>query len=1302
MDNIAQLGIKVDSSGIKQATTELSKLTNQSGKTETSITSLRNVFASIGAGALAKQFIDTSDKLNLLDARLKLATSSLSEFKSQQEKLLQISLQSYTAIEDTVTLFTKLNPALKQVGASTEQVNNVVATFVKGLQLGGSSAQEASSAILQFSQAMGSGVLRGEEFNAIAEASPKLMTYLAEGLGVAQSQLRKMAENGELTASKVSNALLKVKDTIDKDFATLPVTVAKAMTNLSTATSLMIQDIDKTLGATNALSGYITQLTDAINSLSPEELQEIVDLVKNSAIAFGTAATAITLAKGAMTLYTSSTNGAITATTLLKGTLNTIPFAIIVTGITAIATSLFSASEASDTLDKTLKSTSDELSKLTKNQLAYRQSLLSTEIEKQKSIVRWQEMKAGIKGFKSELEIKEQKSILDDEKTKLDDMLFSYQDLIDASNSFNKTKSGSKLIDSTPKRNEAEIIKIAGSEYAKYTLELEANIKKLKEQGATEAEIDAYRTKAVKEFGDKRREEELKASESMDKIGEKAKKLAEDEKKAREETSNAYTEIAQVGSSDYDNALVSIAEKTQKWIEAGVNVNDVLTTQKQLLEDLNVQQSLSSASDELSFLERKAQLMTDEYEKSKLLLEIKYAQSMIDIQSSDAPLEQKQMMIDKETELYNLTKERIELDRNTEFQDTIKTFQEDALERQIALNESMYEFGDSFDGIAKHISTASKAIINMNTIAIKGKKEESKLNEKYTKEFSKYANDELKTKELVGQYEKDNSELKQQQQDAEIAGYANLAGAMASAFEKGSTAAIAFTTLQATLGIASSWTAIAMAWASAPFPANMPAVAAATAGVLPIIANLVSMSGGGGSSGSGGSSGGGAKKPSQFEVREQQIEDLYTPMTDRLDRQIELLESIDKQGSASASSLQGAGITFKRDYELAVNNILKTLPNDVRGYGLDFNQQLAGAESRLGFNIADVNRIKKSGWDKSEKRIYTDFSSLSKDFNLLKVISDYFTTGDGAIAAWFGGASKLNIAANEIQTAIGDFTMGIVSSLDDMKTASNDFKSIYDEITGSMFYENKRLAQAYTDVEKLTKGTSLAEYLKNNIDQIDFLQQTFNSAVLETLLSQDPKDMAEQIKVLEKLQTETGLVFENGAKEALDFMESIKLVGEAMANTVENRKSLIDNLRDFVDSINSTIDKPTTFKDFSSSFNEMIDAIKLGGDNLEELGNNAINSAQSYLDTIAKNAKSSAEIEFAKKVISNKFEGVINAKDITLGTINDTLKISFNEDSVIVKALNDVKNELVYLNQLNTRQTANSNKTLQLQRASIA
>ncbi len=1191
MDNIAQLGIKVDSSSIKQATNELSKLTNQSGKTEQSTTNLSGAFskanigiAAVGAGLsyLTKQGIAynaTIEKLtNGLTTLNALTSSNVDNFGKQLSVHDKYNIAARESIE-TIAQLNKINLETPHTLNETVQIYKSMYTSMRSV---GVSSEQMIDLTKKLSIAAGSN---GIEFQQLLAGIDGLATGTVEASSELGRFLKSMGLGNE---------------------------VLKNSTNIYETLNNKFKDVKGIIGYEEEISN----LENSFDQLTGALVAPFFDDIKRGI-------------HGLSSMFTDLTQS-----------------------VTIFYDKFKSISELT---------TTDQLNKRSV-EVAERIAEIQKDLSNPSFFQSTGKLNAELRASNLEL--------------------LSINDQFNKMNKLSEQKTVSTGID----RNESEIIKLAGSELSKFNLQLEDNVNKLKKVGATESEINKFRADQLKEFNDKQKNSIDKQNKSLD-----------EQKKKLEETSKAYMEIAQVGLSDYDNALILIAEKTQKWIEAGVNVNDVLAVQKQLVDELNIQQSLNSASDELSFLERKAQLMTDEYEKSKLLLEIKYAQSMIDIQSSDAPIEQKQMMIDKETELYNLTKERIELDRNTEFQDTIKTFQEDALERQIALNESMYEFGDSFDGIAKQISTASKAIINMNTIAIKGKKEESKLNKKYTKEFSKYANDELKTKELVGQYEKDNSELKQQNQDAEIAGYANLAGAMASAFEKGSAGALAFTTLQATLGIVSSWTAIAQAWAL-PFPGNIPAVAMVASAVMPIIGQLSAM---GGSSG-GGSSGGGAKKPSQFEIKEQQIEEMYTPMTDRLDRQIELLESIDKQGSASASNLQGSGITFKRDYELAVNNILKTLPNDVRGYGLNFNQQLAGAESRLGFNIADVNKIKKSGWDSSEKRIYTDFSSLSKDFNLLKVISDYFTTGDGAIAAWFGGASKLNIAANEIQTAIGDFTMGIVSSLDDMKTASNDFKSIYDEITGSMFYENKRLAQAYTDVEKLTKGTSLAEYLKNNIDQIDFLQQTFNNSVLETLLSQDPKDMAEQIKVLEKLQSETGLVFENGAKEALDFMESIKLVGEAMSNTMENRKSLIDNLKDFVDSINSTIDKPTTFKDFSSSFNEMIDAIKLGGDNLEELSNNAINSAQSYLDTIAKNAKSSAEIEFSKKVISNKFEGVINAKDITLGTINDTLKISFNEDSVIVKALNDVKNELVYLNQLNTRQTANSNKTLQLQRASIA
>lgn len=1200
MDNIAQLGIKVDSTDIKKATTELNNLSTASGKTEKTTNSLVGGFSKIQAGAIAaaagitamaKAGIDYNAQMEKLTNGLTTLNVLTSKNVDSNGKALSQEQKYNLARLESIETMKKLNAVNLETPHTLDQTVQIYKSMYTSMKTAGVSSEEMIDLTKKLSIAAGSS---GIEFQQLLSGIDGLATGTVEASSELGRFLKSMGLGNE---------------------------VLKNSTNIYETLNNKFKDVKGIMGYDEAVSN----LTNSFDQLTGSLVAPFFDDVKD--------------------------------------------------GITGLS-GMFNELTNSVTLfyDK-FKSISELTSREQLNKRAVEVSERIQQIQEDLKDPSWFQssgkLNAELRAANLEL-LAINQSFIDMDKSSASTLV--------ATDKIVETKEETKKLTSTVKDN----------------------------------------SKAI-----------------------------QDNSLYLEALSSAYTEMAQSGLSDYDNALISIAEKTQKWIEAGVNVNDVLTTQKQLLEDLNVQQSLSSASDELSFLERKAQLMTDEYEKSKLLLEIKYAQSMIDIQSSDSPLEQKQMMIDKETELYNLTKERIELDRNTEFQETIKTFQEEALERQQELNAAIYDFGDSFEGAGNKISKVAKSLAAMANSEIKSKKEREKLDRKYTKQFNEYAGDVEKTKELEQEYSKETAQINDQSISNQIDGYSNLAGAISGLYEEGSAKAEKWLEVQKILSVVSGVVAIASAMA------NGDGYTAVARG-LAVAATLVSF-GWKGSGGAGESSSGGKKKPDQFEIKEQQIEEMYTPMTDRLDRQIELLESIDKQGSASASSLQGAGITFKRDYELAVNDILKTLPNDVRGYGLDFNQQLAGAESRLGFNIADVNRIKKSGWDKSEKRIYTDFSSLSKDFNLLKVISDYFSTGDGAISAWFGGASKINIAANEIQTAIGDFTMGIVSSLDDMKTASNDFKSIYDEITGSMYYENKRLAQAYTDVEKLTKGTSLAEYLKNNIDQIDFLQQTFNSAVLETLLSQDPKDMAEQIKVLEKLQSETGLVFENGARDALDFMESIKLVGESMANTVESRKalterlqdtkilddsqmlllsrqrelstytdltsisilkqiyaqedlntkisnrtSLIDSLKDFVSSINSSLIKTTTFKDFSTSFNEMIEAIKIGSDDLTSIGSDTIASAQSYLDTVARTAKSSAEIEFAKKVISNKFEGVINAKDITLGTINDTLKISFNEDSVIVKALNDVKNELVYLNQLNTRQTANSNKTLQLQRASIA
>lgn len=230
------------------------------------ITALRTAVAAVAGSALIKELIQTADAMSNMNSRLKMATSSMSEFLLQQKAMHALARETHSDIEDTTNLYVKLVPALKDLGKSTSEINDMVSSFTKALKLGGASAQESAAAIKQFGQAMGSGALRGDEFNSIAEASPTLLRYMAEGLGVNVGELRKLGSEGKLTAEALSDAFSKMKETIDEDFSQLPVTVGSAFTDLKTEISLLTDDFNKVSDATGGISGAIEYFANLIKN----------------------------------------------------------------------------------------------------------------------------------------------------------------------------------------------------------------------------------------------------------------------------------------------------------------------------------------------------------------------------------------------------------------------------------------------------------------------------------------------------------------------------------------------------------------------------------------------------------------------------------------------------------------------------------------------------------------------------------------------------------------------------------------------------------------------------------------------------------------------------------------------------------------------------------------------------------------------------------------------------------------------------------------------------------------------------
>ena len=156
MDNIAQLGIKVDSSSIKQATNELSKLTNQSGKTEkgidtlsakTSILNAKNAVLAIATSATVAQLVKMSDTWTSISSRLNLATKSTEEYTKAQQELFKIAQTTKTSLEGTVDLYSRIARSTESLKLSQDTLLSITETINKTGIISGATTQQMEAGL---------------------------------------------------------------------------------------------------------------------------------------------------------------------------------------------------------------------------------------------------------------------------------------------------------------------------------------------------------------------------------------------------------------------------------------------------------------------------------------------------------------------------------------------------------------------------------------------------------------------------------------------------------------------------------------------------------------------------------------------------------------------------------------------------------------------------------------------------------------------------------------------------------------------------------------------------------------------------------------------------------------------------------------------------------------------------------------------------------------------------------------------------------------------------------------------------
>lgn len=227
----------------------------------------RGTFWAGFAGGRIAQLKNYADGYTEIQNKLRLVESASINSARGLESVFDISLKTNQSIQATSGVYQRFAQNAEALKISQAQVASLTETVSKAVAISGASAESAQAALMQFGQALGSGVFRGDEFNSVMEQTPGLAKAIADGLGVTTGELRNMAKEGKLTTDVLIPALERAKSSVDSQFGSRILTISAALENLSTATVKWVGETDNAIGvsrtAAEIINGFSHHLTVA-------------------------------------------------------------------------------------------------------------------------------------------------------------------------------------------------------------------------------------------------------------------------------------------------------------------------------------------------------------------------------------------------------------------------------------------------------------------------------------------------------------------------------------------------------------------------------------------------------------------------------------------------------------------------------------------------------------------------------------------------------------------------------------------------------------------------------------------------------------------------------------------------------------------------------------------------------------------------------------------------------------------------------------------------------------------------------
>lgn len=251
---------------------ELNNMTTNGIRAESQMNSMGSAFRSLAGYMAGVVTIGTAiskmDTYTGLQNRLKLVTDSQNELNQAMSDTFAIAQKTASSWDSAAMVYQRFADNADRLNITMKQTASLTETVSKAISISGGTAASADAALVQFGQALASGVLRGEEFNSIAEQAPGLLKAIANGLDTNVGSLRGMAAEGKITADVLVKSLTKAQPYIDDLFNKTDFTISQSFTKLSNEVTKFIGEAGKANGAASGLSDAINVLANNLSTIA--------------------------------------------------------------------------------------------------------------------------------------------------------------------------------------------------------------------------------------------------------------------------------------------------------------------------------------------------------------------------------------------------------------------------------------------------------------------------------------------------------------------------------------------------------------------------------------------------------------------------------------------------------------------------------------------------------------------------------------------------------------------------------------------------------------------------------------------------------------------------------------------------------------------------------------------------------------------------------------------------------------------------------------------------------------------------